>query len=119
MVPVSWYLFLQLFGENKFELEVIRPLDGDCFESTNTVFLLESSITVEEENELNRLIRFLKEQQIKLITDSVCLSDVSTPLALVDEDNQLRGTYDLSILEVDRAIVEIQLLKKLQEEGNE
>lgn len=119
MVPVSWYLFLQLFGENKFELEVIRSLDNDCLEGINTVFLLSSSISVEEKNELNRLSRFLDEQQIKLNTDSLCLTDVTTPLALVDRDKQLRGTYGLSILEIDRAIVEIRLLLKLQEDRDE
>ncbi len=119
LVPTSWYLFLQFFGENKFELQVINQLEDSCLIEENAFYLNKSQITPLEENEVKRLKSFTDSENIKLILNSGCLSEKEFSLLLVDRKKQLRGEYDLSILEIDRALIEAELLLKLQKDGDE
>lgn len=117
-IPVGWYLFLQVFGENKFELDVIRKIDASCVLSENQFILVKKSeFNISEVNQFQRLTDFINLQHLTLNRDSVCFDSLSqNTLLLVDRDQQLRGIYDLSILEIDRAIVELDLLQTLQTE---
>ncbi len=113
-----WYLFLQIFGENKFELEVIEQLDSPCLQNETAIWYLPGPVTTREQNQLMRLTEYVEERELHLIPDSInCFHSFEKPsLLLVDDNNDLRGIYDLTIREVDRAMVEIDLLMTLQNE---
>lgn len=115
-VPVIWYLFLQLFGENQFELEVLGKLDSSCLSAQSTVFLLHKDYDMESQNQLRRLSTFLEDHDIILFKDSMnCFSiPEQPPLMLVDGENNLRGRYDITLKEIDRIMVEVDLLKSLE-----
>ena len=119
-VPVLWYLFLQLFGENKFELTPIRTIDTLCSISPAQVYLAKRPINIHEENQLNRLMSHLEKRQVLLDSSYLsCLSDTARfSLFLIDDEQYLRGYYDLTILEVDRLIVEIDLINQLNDGTN-
>ena len=115
-VPIIWYLFLQVFGENKFELEPIRMLNETCSIAPNKVYLAKMPASLDEENQLNRLKFQLKSRGELVQEGSVqCISDTAQfPLYMIDDKQQLRGMYDLTILDVDRLIVEIDLIKEME-----
>ena len=66
-------------------------------------------------NQLSRLTSYLEERQVPLVIDSLnCLNfGEQQALLLVDHMDSLRGAYGLEIKEVDRAIVEVDLLQSL------
>lgn len=115
-VPVIWYLFLQLFGENKFELKPIRTISESCPIAPSLIYLAQKPSDLTQENQLNRLISLLNDRNQTIDSSYVsCISDTAHyALYLIDEEQQLRGYYDLTILEVDRLVVEIDLLKVMK-----
>ena len=62
---------------------------------------------------------YVVDRNLKLVTDSdSCFNTFITPsILLVDNKNDLRGVYDLSIKGIDRAMVEIDILLTLQDES--
>lgn len=119
-VPVIWYLFLQVFGENKFHLEVISNdfLKQECFVAGNNAFyFLKEPETTDQKNEFERLKQYANSNGITLkqiSSDCYVSYDTSAIIFLVDIENKLRGSYSFDILEIDRAIVEADLLLTLQ-----
>lgn len=115
-VPVFWYLFLQVFGENKFELAPIRTLSANCSIQPAQVYLSRQPSNIAEENQVSRLLSSIADRAIMIDSSYVsCIADTATyPLYLIDEKQRLRGCYDLTILEVDRLLVEIDLIEEMQ-----
>lgn len=117
-VPVFWYLFLQFFGENKFELAVIDEIPIVCATYGFGIYVLENPTSISEINQYERLVSFLKSKSIPLY-DSVdpCIKEnFKGSVLLIDEIEQIRGIYSYSIQEIDRTIVETDLLLNLLNE---
>ena len=113
-VPVFWYLFLQLFGENQFELQPIRDFQSDCFKNSVSIIVTQSPEGIDEENQLDRLVNKVDNRQVRVLVDSLnCVPDSSAEKLYLIDGTQLRGAYLLTIDEVDRLLVEQDLLLTL------
>jgi hypothetical protein len=112
---------LQFFGENEFELAVLDSLEATCLESRDAIYFLPADLSIDEQNELNRLKKSITDRNFLFVIDtSNCFKDFEHPsLLLVDENRQLRGKYKLKTLEIDRAVVEVDLLMSLQNGTND
>ena len=120
-VPVIWYLFLQLFGENKFELPVQKKnvLVDSCRVEGNSFYIFSLPGTVAEKNQFQRLKQYADSKGITISElQKECIADTaSNDVYLIDRSNQLRGSYNYRISEIDRAKAEGDLLLKIQEDG--
>lgn len=118
-VPVFWYLFLQLFGENKFELPVqeISFFKKGCITS-NGFYLAQKYNSLDEKNQYNRLKQYADSNglTIEMLSDTCVTDTLSHKIYLVDELNRVRGSYNYSISDIDRAKAEGDLLIKLVRE---
>lgn len=117
-VPVFWYLFLQLFGDNKFELAVIDEVSNVCDTSGFGLYVLENPTSISEINQYERLVIFLKSKAIPLYesVDPCLKENFGGSILLIDEIEQIRGIYGYSIQEIDRTMVETDLLLNLLNE---
>ncbi len=112
--PVGWYLFLQTFGENKFDLPVIQAWDDECYNERDFVYLNVSD-SVEHPNEIARLrVKLSVSDNIKNIEFSDNRCALNSDNYLVDEEGNVRGAYELTRLDIDRfaAELDIYLLNK-------
>lgn len=110
ILPCGWYLFLQAFGENRFELPKSGLLSDRCAgQFSNAVMALyESSIPDEFPNEWSRMVHFSAGNKIGLLPDSTCLKP--NEILLVDANGYIRGAYFCSREETDRMLTEIDIL---------
>lgn len=115
-IPVIWYLFLQVFGENKFDLTNMGRLD--CINDPALVLVTDSLFTTAEDNELQR-IRKASEQTAYSIQINAyeCLKDSANQVYLFDQNRNLRGSYLLTMEDIDRFVVEFDLLMTLESDG--
>ncbi len=113
LIPVCWYLFLQLFGSNNFSLELSYAIDG-CDDVTEVLILRRSdSVSIAKQNYMDRVsyaankrsIQFLKKDQ-KFFD---CINQSSSDLVLVDDEG-LWGSYELSREGVDVLLTELDIL---------
>jgi len=124
-VPVFWYLFLQLFGENQFQLPLVEGVEVACPPAGLSVVLVADSLSTDQHNQWSRLQAYFLEKKIPVETyDTLCLFAYDKPAVLLyDPDVKLRGMYALTIAESDRAMVEsdllLTLLQKAKESGEE
>ena len=111
-VPVCWYLFLQLFGENQFELNVIRSIDTLCYSGGVLIYQASLPQDTEAENQQARLKGLLEDRGQKLVESPIdCIRDTARyDLYLIDDRSQLRGMYDWTISDIDRLAIELDLL---------
>ncbi len=121
-VPVFWYLFLQLFGENKFELPVLykKGIETSCVGDSPTFIYREGPRSTVEENQFNRLEQYSISNSFGFIPyDNTCIaSDFEIEdFILVSREGDIIGNYPLTIIEVDRAIAEGDLLIDLTKNG--
>lgn len=120
-LPIVWYLFLQIFGENKFDLPKIEQWDQTCLPTDQAAVVIDPSLFGEFPNELKRINRKLAEQVV-IGLEAFSVQTCSTPydFYLVDEDGWVRGQFEVSREEVDRLLAEIDiyLLNKRNESGN-
>jgi len=121
-VPVFWYLFLQVFGENKFELPVLylKGIETSCLRDSPTFIYREGPTSTAEENQFKRLEQYSISNSFGFIPyDSACIaSDFEVEdFILVNRKGDIIGNYPLTILEVDRAIAEGDLLIELIKNG--
>jgi hypothetical protein len=114
-IPVLWYLFLQLFGDNRFQLPVISVL-GDC-KGQGTVLLLKTNdLDIKQQNELNRVFQVLEKKQLRFDTLSTCGFE-KAEIVLVDKKRQVRGEYQLERRDVDRFFTELDILMLVENYG--
>lgn len=123
LIPITWYLFLQAFGENKFSLKVIKPIPSSCGVYQDTKILMQShDLGIESQNYLDRVIFGAKKRKVSLDTMSNdffnCLETEQNFFALVDEKG-LRGIYSLDREGVDLLLTELDvlLLQKMYGKG--
>ncbi|MFT6854089.1 MAG: hypothetical protein ACJA0X_000045 [Cyclobacteriaceae bacterium] len=109
--PISWYFILQVFGENQFELPVIRTLDKGCFENDNAqAFLFIRENGYKEDFNLSKRINkklSLTELNIQLSFDQVCLNEKD--MIFVDSTGRVRGEFDLNREDIDRLFAEMDI----------
>jgi len=118
-LPVSWYLFLQAFGQNQFQLSPVGNVNETCNLESASLYIIDTSVVDDEKLQLQRLM-------IQLIDNDWsynfytfkedCFGEFNTyPLILVGYNREIIGYYELSIEEVDRVLVEFDLLNHLRE----
>ena len=117
-LPVSWYLFLQAFGQNQFQLEPIGMVEETCKLGSGTLYILDTSVVDDEKLQLRRLTLQLTENDwsYEFYTfKENCFGEFNKyPLILVGDNREIIGHYELTIEEVDRVLVEFDLLNHLQ-----
>lgn len=116
-VPVCWYLFLQLFGENKFELSVVEDASSYCSIDQICIVYTGDQMNTDERNQFVRLREFCESKNITIFENPTeCLPKIeNSVLYLIDNQKQIRGFYGLTIRDIDTAIIELDLLLSLQE----
>lgn len=114
MIPVAWYLILQLFGSNRFELTFIDKIDPLCgSEASIVVFTKNDSLSVAEQNYMNRVKYGADKRKVAVIARDkdffTCINQSTADLVLVDEKG-LWGSYLLTRDDVDRLLTELDIL---------
>lgn len=114
LIPVGWYFFLQAFGENKFSLEVVKPIPENCGKYNGvTILKVDKSIEIEEQNYLDRVAFGAKKRKISIQNISLsffeCIEEKQKFFLLVDEKG-LRGAYSLDREGVDLLLTELDVL---------
>lgn len=118
-LPVSWYLFLQLFGENQFDLPKLKTWDVSCDSLAGASVVVDDSFKSEWPNEFARIRQVVEEQPelaLKLTDASSCTGGIFS-FYLIDADGWVRGQFTGSREEVDRLLAELDIY--LMNERNE
>lgn len=114
LIPVSWYLFIQLFGNNNFELELQSPVSEECT-SFNEIVVVTTldSLDLTESNYMNRVIFGANKRKIRLEKQSQfffdCINHSDADLVLMSKTG-LWGAYEFSREGVDQLLTEIDIL---------
>ena len=118
-LPVSWYLFLQAFGQNQFQLSPVGNVNETCNLKSASLYILDTCVVDDEKLQLQRLMIQLKDNDWSYdfyTSQEDCFGEFNTyPLILVGDNREIIGYYELSIEEVDRVLVEFDLLNHLRE----
>ncbi len=113
-VPVIWYLFLQSFGKNEFLLPRISEQPVSCEVPKPGILILSTDGL--SPNHISRLKQnaFTGDLTIDTISTDCFISE--SELILVDLGGYVVGEYDYSTKEIDRLIIEVELMKKIEDE---
>lgn len=113
LVPVVWYLFLQLFGDNKFSLQVLRPTDEACTVNHLCIIKNLDSLSTVQESYFQRVSFGANERGVTIVTDKKliqnCINQSQSNLVLLSKSG-IWGEYDLSREGVDRLMTELDIL---------
>ena len=114
-IPLGWYLFLQVFGTNQFELESLGIIDSSCLPSLPAVVLLRTPTSIAEQNQVARLEQnpftvdyFMQGQSF------IACFDREYDIVFVDKKAEMRGVYELNMVDIDRLITEVELYKEIE-----
>jgi len=108
-LPVSWYLFLQAFGENNFDLPRYELWSSKCVNDSGFVVVNESAIAIHA-NQFQRVESTLKKaNNVKFYQVDGDSCNLKNDLYLVDHQGVVRGFYNLNREEVDRFLTEIDI----------
>ena len=121
LIPVTWYLILQLFGDNRFSLVLQSEIPGNCLEHIDiTIVSKNDSLSVVEMNYMNRVVFAAEKRKANLIYESQtyfdCINQTDADLVLVNEKG-LWGGYVLSREGVDQLLTELDILALQQTYG--
>jgi len=114
LLPITWYLILQLFGSNRFQLNQLQEIPTACgqFQSI-TIILKQDSLSLTKQNYLQRVAYGAKKRAIEMVDADVqffeCLERRESDIALVSEKG-LFGMYTLSREGVDQFLTELDVL---------
>ncbi len=108
-LPVAWYLFLQLFGENKFVLPIISKYEVKNCEVQGPVILSKLLLVEENPNEFERLLKQLDNtSDVGFYSiDSACT--IGYDLIFLDHSEMIRGQYGSTREEIDRLLAEVDI----------
>ncbi len=109
-LPVSWYLFLQFFGENKFDLPLIEKWTSECDPELKSVVVINKGSVVQHPNEMSIITEKLNNQSIltlHLVDADTC--NLDSDIYLIDQSGQVRGKYEMNREEVDRFEAEVDI----------
>ncbi|WP_258105096.1 hypothetical protein [Marinoscillum sp. MHG1-6] len=110
VLPISWYLILQIFGENKFDIPKFEMVADSCRIVDGAYLQLNAELWETKRNELTRIKRrfeSVSDSEMKLIMEESCLKDNAA--VLVDEEGYYRGFYKASREETDRILTEVDI----------
>lgn len=112
LIPVCWYLFLQVFGKNNFSLNDPIPLSGcDSFLEITAIFQADS-LDLPKQNQLRRVEYGINQRGISLIRNDSLFDCLETDAdLLIVSKSGLWGSYILERDGVDRFFTEIDILK--------
>ena len=118
-LPVSWYLFLQAFGQNQFQLSPVGNVNETCNLESASLYILDTGVVNDEKLQLQRLMIQLKDNNWSYdfyTSQEDCFGEFNTyPLILVGDNREIIGYYELTIEEVDRVLVEFDLFNHLRD----
>ncbi len=121
LIPVAWYFILQLFGDNKFSLELIDVVADNC-NSYNAITIVskDDTLSIVETNYMNRVI-YAAEKRNSILTYETqdffdCINQSNVDLVLLNKEG-LWGSYSLSREDVDRLLTELDILTLQQTYG--
>ncbi|MFK7953032.1 MAG: hypothetical protein AB8B73_09315 [Ekhidna sp.] len=114
LIPVAWYLFIQLFGNNNFALELQSSISEDCSDFKEIVVVTTlDSLTLTESNYMNRVVYGANKRKVNLEKKEQsffdCINHSESDLVLLS-DAGLWGVYELSRAGVDQLLTEIDIL---------
>lgn len=111
LVPCLWYLFLQGFGENRFELPRFTELPEQCMDKSGfqskPFLVVGDSVSVLYPNEWSRVERALGQREVSYFVDESCTELLD--FLLVDKSGLIRGKYGSTRADVDRLITELDV----------
>jgi hypothetical protein len=108
-LPVAWYLFLQTFGENQFDLPRIERWNQECLAVNDPALVIKEGAFTEFPNQWKRIQAKIQSQDfVSIKMTSSC--DLTSDLYLVDEAGWVRGEFVVSREEIDRLLAEMDIL---------
>ncbi len=110
-LPITWYLFLQAFGDNRFDLPLIEKGFSECNEPANIALVrLDSLESYSKPNQRQRVItKLMNIGEIKLVEGDRDSCKWTYAMSLVDHEGMIRGIYDFNREEVDRFLAEVDI----------
>ena len=112
-------MFLQVFGQNQFQLFPVGNVKETCNLKSTSLYILDTGLVHDEKLQLQRLMIQLKDNNWSYdfyTSKEDCFGEFNTyPLILVGDNREIIGYYELTIEEVDRVLVEFDLLNHLRE----
>lgn len=113
MIPVAWYLILQLFGSNNFSLELAKAANPECGSFTElTILMRADTFSISKQNYLNRVEYGARDRSIPLQIDEDyfnCMGMEQAEMLLVSEKG-VWGGYSLTRDGVDLLLTELDIL---------
>ncbi|MEO9475583.1 MAG: hypothetical protein ABJG41_08610 [Cyclobacteriaceae bacterium] len=110
-LPVSWYLILQIFGENKFDLPVLEQLNEECVLINDTGYLqIDTARFAAHKTEWKKIKNQMSKVSpdlLQIVYDDRCMEGYD--MAIVDEKGQLRGAFGINREDTDRLLTEIDI----------
>ncbi len=121
LIPVVWYLILQVFGDNRFSLTLIGDIPQDCKKYLEiTIISQDDSLSIVETNYMNRVIYAADKRKASLVYEDQiffnCINQSEADLVLIN-DKGLWGSYKLSREGVDQLLTELDILTLQQSYG--
>ena len=116
-LPIGWYLFLQVFGENRFDLPIMGSWGSECLSISSPALVIQSGAFDTELNLRDRVMDRMDEQLV--IGQVIVECELEFPVYLVDKDGMIRGQYQLSRPEVDRLLAEVDVYLLNEKNGTE
>lgn len=112
-VPVIWYLFLQSFGTNEFELPTLGNVKENCKPTSLAVVLFNTPESTAAKNQFSRIEQnYLTKDLINKGNRECRFEDWD--LILVNEIGDIKGAYRWNIAEIDRLITEVELYHEIE-----
>lgn len=109
--PITWYLILQIYGENKFDLPKLGTIQNGCISESARATLIIDSVAVQGAiNEWNRLQSFISDvdtSDIRIVLGKSC--QIEFAAVFIEAEGEVRGEYGFSREEVDRMITEMDI----------
>lgn len=115
LIPVLWYLILQLFGNNSFALTRVGDLDPACSDPVEAITVVSKmdTLTVAQTNYLNRVTYGVGKRSAEFVEKPAdffdCINQSAADLVLL-KGSDLWGYYTLSRDGVDQLLTELDIL---------
>lgn len=109
-LPVCWYLFLQFFGTNQFDLPKLGSWQCNAVQLSGASVVVDRQQSIDYPNEMSRISEHLQNQQgITLVLFEQEACELPNAVYLVDASLEVRGTFGINRAEVDRLLAEIDI----------
>lgn len=114
MIPVTWYLILQLFGDNNFSIQLAGEIPAGCEQFDDPVIVMSNdSITLVQKNYLERVKFGTNKRSVELVNKDEsyfdCIGQPTSHLIMVSKEG-IWGSYELTRDGVDLLLTELDIL---------